>query len=498
MACQSLSTTTWKTKTRCQNSASKISCYFHKPSSMFHFFATIPNGQHNKLHPFIACSLGPSSSQTPTSSSSCNSTRSASSSSSCSTSYAATFRHTTSKKSAENERKHDLSFSVVHVDDSSILKQMIKKAKAQNPLKVGLKSLARKRPLWLKFWFSSKKIRSIIMLNVITVIFASNIPVVKDVETSMDAATFSAVRFVVSAIPFLPFVFHAQDDIKTRNAGMELGLWVSLGYLIEAVGLLTADAGRASFISLFTVIVVPLLDGLLGAIVPTRTWFGILMSSVGIAMLECSGSPPSVGDLLNFLSAIFFGIHMLRTEHISRNTKKENFLALLGYEVCVVALLSTIWVLIGGWYDGVNGYNQSSWTWTELWDSIVAFPWIAALYTGVFSTGLCLWVEIAAMRDVSATETAIIYGLEPLWGAGFAWFLLGERWGTIGWIGAALVLGGSLMVQILGSLPPNEANETEQATRKGDLLLVSEKQKLQNGLSTSPVIVRKDEMDMFK
>lgn len=45
------------------------------------------------------------------------------------------------------------------------------------------------------------------------------------------------------------------------------------------------------------------------------------------------------------------------------------------------------------------------------------------------------------MRDVSATETAIIYGLEPLWGAGFAWFLLGERWGVAGWIGAALVLG---------------------------------------------------------
>lgn len=45
------------------------------------------------------------------------------------------------------------------------------------------------------------------------------------------------------------------------------------------------------------------------------------------------------------------------------------------------------------------------------------------------------------MREVSATETAIIYGLEPLWGAGFAWFLLGERWGTLGWIGASFVLG---------------------------------------------------------
>lgn len=42
-----------------------------------------------------------------------------------------------------------------------------------------------------------------------------------------------------------------------------------------------------------------------------------------------------VGDLLNFLSAVFFGVHMLRTEHISRNTDKKNFLPLLGYEVRV-------------------------------------------------------------------------------------------------------------------------------------------------------------------
>lgn len=82
---------------------------------------------------------------------------------------------------------------------------------------------------------------------------ASDIPVVKTVETMMDPAAFSAVRFVMSAIPFLPFVIRARGDVQTRNAGIELGLWVSLGYLVEALALLTADAGRASFISLFTV-----------------------------------------------------------------------------------------------------------------------------------------------------------------------------------------------------------------------------------------------------
>ncbi|XP_011038630.1 PREDICTED: uncharacterized protein LOC105135456 isoform X2 [Populus euphratica] len=301
---------------------------------------------------------------------------------------------------------------------------------------LNFKTLFGKKYLWRRILFASRKVRSIILLNVITVVYASNIPVVKEIEAVMDPATFTVVRFVVAAIPFLPFALQSWDDARIRNAGIELGFWVSLGYLTQALGLLTSDAGRASFISMFTVIVVPLLDGMLGAIVPAQTWFGALMSIVGVAMLESSGSPPSIGDLLNFLSAVFFGVHMLRTEHISRSTDKKNFLPLLGF-------------------------------------------------------------EMAAMRDVSATETAIIYGLEPVWGAGFAWFLLGERWGATGWIGAAFVLGGSLMVQICGSSSSCVSGKDELRSEKVDHLLVSDKQ---NDFSTSPVrvISKKDVPKILK
>ncbi|CAI0394180.1 unnamed protein product [Linum tenue] len=343
----------------------------------------------------------------------------------------------------------------------------------------------KKRPLWRKIRFRSRKLRSVLLLNVVAVVYASDICMVKAVEATTDPAAFAAVRFLVSAIPFVPFLLRSRGDSHTRNAGFELGLWASLGYLIEAVGLLTADASRASFISLFTVIAVPLLDGMLGGIVPARTWFGVLMSAIGVAMLESSGSPPNVGDLLSFLSALFFGIHMLRTEHFSRKMKKEDFLPLLGYEVCVVAMSSTIWVVIGGLLDGNRELSQSSWSWLMMWDWVVSFPWMPALYTGVFSTGLCLWAEMAAMRSVSATETAVIYGLEPLWGAGFAWFLLGERWGTAGWIGAALVLGGSLVVQILGNV--SESIKSESKEKKVGLVLVPEKQR---NLSVTPILVR--------
>ncbi|RVX17999.1 hypothetical protein CK203_004270 [Vitis vinifera] len=381
------------------------------------------------------------------------------------------------KKSVEIGRPHQQTVSIIH--DKCISKAKIK---AKFDWKKSIQKGAKSRPLWRRVLFASKKMKSIILLNVVTIVYASNIAVVKEVETIMDPAAFSAVRFAVSAIPFLPFVFRARGDVQTRNAGLELGLWISLGYLAEALGLLTSEAGRASFFR------------------SLQTWFGVLMSVLGVAMLECSGSPPNVGDLLNFLSAIFFGIHILRTEQLSRSTKKENFLPLLGYEVCVVALLSTFWYVIGGWFDGIQDSDQASWTWAVLWDSMVAFPWIPALYTGVFSTGLCLWLEIGAMRDVSATETAIIYGLEPLWGAGFAWFLLGERWGTTGWIGAALLLGGSLTVQMFGSSSSSESIGVEDGDKEVDIL-VSEKQKLQTGLSASPVVIissRKDVIDMLK
>ncbi|KAJ6677098.1 hypothetical protein OIU85_010293 [Salix viminalis] len=442
MACSS-SPPTWRTTTstctRTAASARKDTASLISGSFLF-FSSIVHVPQHYKRSRSISFSVDTSFS----------------SSSSCSSSSSTLTHVLNKKKSLKLAETYDGSFLFVFSDDDEEEegegegKTGIISEKSD---RVGLVSSIVKKQPWRKVLFASDKIKSILLLNVITIVYASNIPVVKAVEEMMDAAAFSAVRFVVSAIPFLPFVFRARDDVQIRNAGIELGLWVSLGYLIEALGLLTAEAGRASFISLITVIAVPLLDGMLGAYVPARTWFGVLMSSIGIGMLECSGSPPNIGDLLSFVSAIFFGIHMLRTEHFSRSTKKENFLPLLGYEVCVLALLSTMWVMFGGWFDGNQELDQSSWTWETIRDWFIAFPWIPALYTGVFSTGLCLWVEIAAMP---------------------------------GWVGAALVLGGSLTVQIFGTSTSHESLKTGEKEQSGDLLL--EKQNPQGSLSPSPVV----------
>ena len=65
--------------------------------------------------------------------------------------------------------------------------------------------------------------------------------------------------------------------------------------------------------------------------------------------------------------------------------------------------------------------------------------------------GMCLQVEMHALKTVSAPLAALIYTAEPLWGALFAWVLLKERWGPTGWVGAALIVSSTAASQLVNS-----------------------------------------------
>lgn len=78
-------------------------------------------------------------------------------------------------------------------------------------------------------------------------------------------------------------------------------------------------------------------------------------------------------------------------------------------------------------------------------------PWPALGFMGLATTAFTLWVEMHALKSVSSPLAALIYTAEPLWGALFAWVLLGERWGATGWAGAALIITSSLAAQLSGS-----------------------------------------------
>ena len=69
---------------------------------------------------------------------------------------------------------------------------------------------------------------------------------------------------------------------------------------------------------------------------------------------------------------------------------------------------------------------------------------------GLGTTALTLWLEVVALKDVSATLAAITYSAEPVWGALFAYQVLGDRFGTYGYLGAAMVVCSCLVAQVGG------------------------------------------------
>jgi drug/metabolite transporter (DMT)-like permease len=103
-----------------------------------------------------------------------------------------------------------------------------------------------------------------------------------------------------------------QPSTKTLHsiAGIELGIWSGLGYLAQSEALAFTDASRASLLSTFTVLLVPVLVGLTGQKIRPIVWVCALAALGGTSLLEQSGSPPNIGDLAGLISAGFFAVQV--------------------------------------------------------------------------------------------------------------------------------------------------------------------------------------------
>jgi drug/metabolite transporter (DMT)-like permease len=72
----------------------------------------------------------------------------------------------------------------------------------------------------------------------------------------------------------------------------------------------------------------------------------------------------------------------------------------------------------------------------------------AVAYMTLFATIGTFTVQNWAQARLSATRAAIIFALEPVWAAIFAAIVLGERMGTRGYVGGALVIAGIVVSEL--------------------------------------------------
>jgi drug/metabolite transporter (DMT)-like permease len=68
--------------------------------------------------------------------------------------------------------------------------------------------------------------------------------------------------------------------------------------------------------------------------------------------------------------------------------------------------------------------------------------WGALLVTGIFASAFGYLVQAWAQQRTSATRTALVFALEPVFAGIFGFALAGDRLGVVGWTGCAVILCG--------------------------------------------------------
>ena len=290
--------------------------------------------------------------------------------------------------------------------------------------------------------------RSLLMLNAAAMLFGSNQVLIKLAEQDVGTGTLNLARFGIASLVFLPRFLKARHNKRLVRASLELSFWLFAGYTTQAIGLVDTTASRSALTGEFTVLLVPFLAGLAGAKVQAKHWLAGVVALVGVGLVTNSGGSPNVGDAWCVASALFFAVHIFRTEKRSRDfLGHEDEQGLVAIQLVALAGFSALSEAgrlaldppadLGAFFAALPG-------------EVAAMPWPILFAMGLGTTALTLWLEVVALKDVSATLAAITYSAEPVWGALFAYQVLGDRFGTYGYLGAAMVVCSCLVAQVGG------------------------------------------------
>ena len=245
---------------------------------------------------------------------------------------------------------------------------------------------------------------------------------------------------------------------------MEIGLYNSIGYIAQAVGLKDTSASKSAFICSLAVVTVPILDYIWGKPLLRRQVMGAFLAAFGVYALELGGQDTTItdGDVMSLVQPLVFGLGFWRMESAMERYPTEAG-RLAAAQLLMVFLVSVSYLvcwspLTGGVSDACSVLPTVSDLQNWLQDP---YTMGMLLWTGVITTAFTIFMETLALKTLSAAETTLIFSTEPLFGAAFAAAVAGECLGNEAAIGAAFIIGGCLVsgLDVGGLIPAAESDK---------------------------------------
>jgi drug/metabolite transporter (DMT)-like permease len=272
---------------------------------------------------------------------------------------------------------------------------------------------------------------ALVALILVTAVWGVTFVQVKDAVALYPLFAFLAVRFAIATIVLVPVAAPRLRGLGRGGivAGAALGLLLAAGYALQTAGLERTTVSSTGFVTGLYVVFTPLLAlALFRVRIGGVVWAGVVVSTLGLALLAGAEAGSSTGDLLVLAGAAAYSLQIVLLERFAPRfdviafTQVEMAAAFAGFAVVAVAL----------------GQVELPRGWTV---------WAALLVTGVFASALAFLIQTWAQRRTTATRAALAFALEPVWAAFFGFWLAGDRFGAWGWTGAALIMLGIVVAE---------------------------------------------------
>jgi drug/metabolite transporter (DMT)-like permease len=279
-----------------------------------------------------------------------------------------------------------------------------------------------------------KRLRAELALAGVTIIWGTTFVVVKSALADVSTLVFLTLRFWVAATALF-LIYRGTIRRKGIGAGVFAGSLLFTAYVFQTMGLELTTPSKSAFLTGLAIPMVPLISSLVYKTKPRRVEVaGILIASLGMALMTLSspsdlGFGMSRGDVLSFLCAVTFAIHIVVIGHYSQ---LNGFQSLAVVQIATAAALGSVFV----WFAEPIRFHMSA--------GVAA----AVLVTGLLATALAFTTQAWAQQYTSSTRAALIYTLEPpvAWLTSYA--LTGEKMGNRGKVGAGMILAGILAVEL--------------------------------------------------
>jgi drug/metabolite transporter (DMT)-like permease len=287
--------------------------------------------------------------------------------------------------------------------------------------------------------------RADLLLVLIAVIWGTTFTVVHETVAAFPALALIALRFWSAAAVFIPTLAGRRAELKHHGllVGALLGGLLFVGFATQTLGLRYTSPARAGFITGLSVVLVPLLGWGFGQRPPRRVIVGVTLAVLGLGFLSwgchiswlgCAGSAEPtpyqhIGDLLVFVCALAFAMHIVA---VSRWATTLPIVPINTVQLIVAAGLASVTALLSEWPLP-----------TPTWG-----VWGAALFLGVVATALAFALQLKLQRYTSASHTALIFALEPIFAAFFSWLWIGEALTVAVWLGGGLMLLGVIVAEV--------------------------------------------------